>query len=142
MGGITGGKAGGREKLVEGNCQKQSSQHLEDPCCDLPCSPATWRQGVPPPTLPSVSVHTSHVHLPGGSHCHHLQFPCSAKLIRWLEPFLASCRSGNKHTNPHHEALWMWRWTHKAYTRAPQPSCPLLHPPTVPQAASMIPLEL
>lgn len=86
VGGITGGRFGGREKLMEGNCQEQSFQHLENPRSDLSCSPATWRQGVPPPTLPNVLVHTSHRHLPGGSLYQHLQFPCGAKLIRWLEP--------------------------------------------------------
>lgn len=60
------GKAGGKEKQIMGKCQKQGLQHLQSPSSDLPCSPATWRQGVPPPPLLSVLVHTSHVHLPAG----------------------------------------------------------------------------
>lgn len=133
MGGITGGIFGGREKLIEGNCQKQSSQHSENPHSDLSCSPATRRQGVPPPTLLNVLVHTSHGHLPGGSLYQHLQFPCGAKLIRWLEPFLANCRAGNKHTNPHHQALWIWRWTHQACARVPSHHAPLFPHPQCPR---------
>lgn len=68
MGGVTGtlAKLEGKRSRSGGEVSETRLTTFAKSCSDLSYSPATWRQGVPPPTLLSVLVHTSHVHLPAG----------------------------------------------------------------------------